>query len=91
MRCTFLPVQGFIHTLEYNFVTGKFLVRGKSRVVNAGKGVTSLEYKSWFNNQKGVRTPQLIAACQDSTIKLCGYVATHFPFSKEGFSSAFIC
>jgi hypothetical protein len=59
--------------VEYNCVTGKFLVRSKSKIVTSGKGVTSLGYKSWFNNQQGVRTPQLIATCLDSTIKLCGY------------------
>lgn len=64
--------QGFIHILEYSFINGKFQNRGKHIIVNTGKGISSLEYKSWFNNQRGVRTPQLIAACMDGTVKLCG-------------------
>jgi len=63
--------KGFVSLLQFDILNSTLSISGKSKVVKDDKGVTSLEYKSWFNNQKGVRTPQLIAACQDSTIKLC--------------------
>ncbi|KAL6046075.1 WD repeat-containing protein 13 [Balamuthia mandrillaris] len=59
---------------------------GNSSVNSNSKdcAITSLRFKAWFSSQAGQRTPELVCACQDGTLKLLSMREDHrLEFTRE--------
>jgi len=61
--------KGYVHSFGFDQRTNK-LLKQTYTTVSKGKAITSLQYKAWFSSNQ---MPELLANCQDNTIKLFKY------------------